>query len=104
MDTAIIKTGGKQYVVKKGSIITIEKIAGAEKGGTLTFDSVLLTDNGKEVTVGTPTISDAKVTGTVLVVGRAPKVVVVKYKAKSRYYKKRGHKQSNIKVKIGTIS
>lgn len=104
MKTAVIKTGGKQYVVKEDSIITIEKIHGAVKGGTVTFDEILMTDDGKEVTVGNPNVSGAKIEGTVLVVGRAPKVVVVKYKAKSRYHKKRGHKQPNIKVKIGKIS
>lgn len=101
MNIAVIKTGGKQYLVKENSIVTIEKIIGAKKDDVLTFDSILFTDDGSKAEIGAPEVSGAKVTGTVLTVGRAPKVVVVKYKAKSRYYKKRGHKQPNLKVKIG---
>jgi len=103
MNIAVIKTGGKQYLVKEGSLITIEKIADVKKDDKITFDAVLFTDDGAKASVGAPTVSGAKVTGTVLMVGRAPKVVVVKYKAKSRYYKKRGHKQPNMKVKIETV-
>jgi large subunit ribosomal protein L21 len=100
MNIAVIKTGGKQYLVKENSIITIEKMADVKKDDVITFDSILLTDDGSEASLGSPSVSGAKVKGTVLALGRAPKVVVVKYKAKSRYYKKRGHKQPNMKVKI----
>lgn len=109
MDLAIIKTGGKQYVVSPGATITIEKIGrrsmtqDLKKGDSITFDEVLLTDNGTKTTIGAPFISGATVTGTVQVVGRAKKVEVVKYKAKSRYLKRRGHKQPEIKVKIDTV-
>ena len=103
MNLAVIKTGGKQYIVSEGSIVTIEKLPGAEDGSSVTFDSVLLTDDGKETTVGTPTVS-SKVTGTVLSGGKGKKVVVVKYKAKSRYFKKRGHRQPFLKVKISKIA
>lgn len=109
MDLAIIKTGGKQYVVSPGATITIEKIGRRsmtqelKKGDSITFDEVLLTDNGTKTTIGAPFISGATVTGTVQVVGRAKKVEVVKYKAKSRYLKRRGHKQPEIKVKIDTV-
>ncbi len=101
MNIAVIKTGGKQYLVKENSIITIEKITDVKKDDAITFDSILFTDDGSEASLGAPAVSGAKVKGTVLALGRAPKVVVVKYKAKSRYYKKRGHKQPNMKVKIG---
>ncbi len=109
MDLAVIKTGGKQYVVSPGALVTIEKLGrGAatqvlKKGDSVTFDEVLLTDHGKETVVGTPVVAGAKVTGTVHMVGRAKKVEVVKYKAKSRYLKRRGHRQPYIKVKIDTV-
>lgn len=110
MDTAVIKTGGKQYVVAKGSTITIEKLGrgintlALTKGDTVTFDEVLMTDDGKETTIGTPSVKGAKVTAKVMEVGRAKKVEVVKYKAKSRYLKRRGHRQPFIKVKIDSLS
>ncbi len=103
MNIAVVKTGGKQYLVKEGTTLTIEKLEGLEKGGSVTFDTILLTDNGSETQVGKPVVSGAKVTGTVLEEGRGKKIVVVKYKAKSRYYKKRGHRQPFMKVKVGKI-
>ncbi len=100
MNIAVIETGGKQYLVKEGSVITIEKLPGdLKKDDTVTFDSVLMADDGSALTFG-----GSKVTGTVLDAGRNKKVVVVKYKAKSRYYKKRGHKQPHLKVKISSLS
>lgn len=110
MDFAVIKTGGKQYVVTPGDIVTIEKLGrGAatqvlKKGDPVTFEEVLLTNAGTKTTIGAPMVSGAKVTGTVEVVGRAKKIDVVKYKAKSRYLKRRGHRQPHIKVKIDTIA
>lgn len=109
MELAVIKTGGKQYVVSPGALVTIEKLGrGAatqelKKGDTVTFDQVLMTDNGA-LTLGTPTVAGKTVTGTVYSVGRAKKIEVVKYKAKSRYLKRRGHRQPEIKVKIDTIA
>lgn len=103
MDIAVIKTGGKQYVVSEGSVITIEKLEGAEVGASVTFDSVLLTDNGKDTQVGAPTVSGGKVTGKVLKAGKGKKIVVVRYKAKSRYHKKRGHRQPFVTLKIEKI-
>ena len=109
MEFAVIKTGGKQYVVSKGDLVTIEKLGRGSKtqelkrGDSLTFEEVLLTDDGKTTNVGKPMIAGAKVTATVFSVGRLPKVEVVKYKAKSNYLKRRGHKQPFIKVKIDSI-
>lgn len=109
MELAVIKTGGKQYVVAKGDLITIEKLGRRAKtqdlkrGDTVTFEEVLMTDDGKTTKIGTPTISGAKVTGTVFSVGRAPKVEVMKYKAKSNYQKRKGHRQPFIKVKIDKV-
>lgn len=102
---AVIATGGKQYRVMVGETITIEKFKEeSKKGDTVSFDKVLLVDNGLDTTIGTPYISGATVTGEVVVVGRAPKVIVIKYKQKSRYMKKNGHRQPYIKVKIGSIA
>lgn len=101
---AVIATGGKQYRVSVGDTITIEKFKEAhEKGDVLTFDHVLLVDNGSDTTIGTPYISGASVTGEVVTVGRAPKVIVMKYKQKSRYLKKNGHRQPYLKVKVTAI-
>jgi large subunit ribosomal protein L21 len=104
MEMAVIKTGGKQYLVKSGDTIFIEKLDGKEAGDSLSFDEVLLVDNGSETKVGAPLVAGAAVKATVVKTGRAPKVEVVKYKAKSRYYKRRGHRQPQLKVKIDSIA
>lgn len=110
MELAVIKTGGKQYVVGKGDSINIEKLGSRsftqdlKKGDPVTFDEVLMTDDGKNVTLGDPFIKGAKVTATVMAVGRAKKIDVVKYKAKSRYLKRRGHRQPFVKVQINSIA
>jgi len=104
MEFAVIQTGGKQYTVKKGDIVTIEKLSGEHKeGDVVVFDKVLLVDNGKDATIGTPFIDKAEVKGTITEIGHAPKVVVVHYKQKSRYFKKNGHKQPFFKVKIDSL-
>ncbi len=105
MEVAVIKTGGKQYVVSKGDIISIEKLPGdLKKGDSVVFNKVLLVDNGSDTTIGAPTIDGAEVKGTVTFAGKAKKIDVVKYKAKSRYYKRRGHRQPVLRVKIDQIS
>lgn len=102
---AVIKTGGKQYRVSVGDVITIEKFkTESTKGDVVSFDEVLLKDDGTVTTIGTPLISGSVVTGEVVLVGRAPTVTVIKYKQKSRYMKKNGHRQPYIKVKINTIA
>jgi large subunit ribosomal protein L21 len=104
MEFAVIQTGGKQYAVKPGQTITIEKMKGDfKKGDTITFDQVLLTDDGSKATFGAPFISGAKVVGEFVLAGRAKKINVIKYKQKSRYFKKNGHRQHFFKVKISKI-
>jgi len=104
MELAIIQTGGKQYTVTPGKTLKIEKIKGEhKKGAKITFDKVLLVDDGQNATIGTPYIKEAKVTAELLEIGREAKVTVIKYKAKSRYFKKRGHRQPYFKVKITSI-
>ena len=101
MEFAVIQTGGKQYKVIVGDEIKIEKLLGEYKeGDKIVFDKVLLVDNGSDTTIGTPTISGAKVTGTITKIGRLPKVNVIKYKQKSKYFKKNGHQQPYFQVKI----
>lgn len=104
MEFAVIKTGGKQYKVSKGEVLSIEKIKGDfQKGDKVTFDNVLLVDNGKDTTIGTPYIQGASVEGEIAEIGRARKILVVKYKQKSRYLKRNGHRQPFFKVKITSI-
>ncbi|MBI4118548.1 MAG: 50S ribosomal protein L21 [Parcubacteria group bacterium] len=101
MKLAIIETGGKQYKVAPGEQLIIEKLATDEQAGsTITFDKVLLLDDGKEVKVGTPYVAGATVKAEVLETGRGEKVVVIRYKSKVRQFKKRGHRQPYTKVKI----
>ena len=104
MEFAIIHTGGKQYKVTKGDIVKIEKIKGDFKvGDKISFDKVMLVEDDKDTTIGTPYISGAKVSGTLSAIGRNKTVEVVKYKQKSRYYKKNGHRQPWFKVLIENI-
>lgn len=101
---AVIATGGKQYVVTPGMSVKIEKLSGEYKeGGTLTFDKVLMVDNGRDTTIGTPYISGAAVTATLDKIGRDKKVEVIKYKQKSRYFIRRGHRQPYFLVTINSI-
>ena len=99
---AIIATGGKQYKVSEGDIINVEKL-GVEAGETVTFDQVLaVSDN--EMKVGSPFVDGASVTASVVENGRGKKVIVYKYKRKTGYHKKKGHRQAYTKVKIEKIN
>ncbi len=98
---AIIATGGKQYKVSEGDIITIEKLD-AQPQDVVTFDKVLGVCD-EELCVGNPYIEGASVDGTVLEQGRGKKVIVYKYKRKTGYHKKNGHRQSYTKVRIDEI-
>ena len=95
---AIIATGGKQYKVSEGDVIRVEKL-GAEAGSTYTFDQVLFV-GGDDVKVGDPTVAGATVEASVVGDGKAKKVIVYKYKRKTGYHKKNGHRQAYTKVKI----
>jgi large subunit ribosomal protein L21 len=104
MEFAVIKTGGKQYKVSKGDSIKIEKLSDdAKVGDKVAFDKVLLVDNGKDTTIGTPFISGASVEAIIEEIGKLPTVTVIHYKQKSRYFKKNGHRQPYFKVKIDSI-
>lgn len=99
---AIIATGGKQYKVAEGDIIKVEKL-GVDAGETVTFDQVLVVNNG-ELSIGCPTVAGATVTGTVVKEAKAKKVIVYKYKRKTGYHKKNGHRQLFTEVKIEKIN
>ncbi|MDI9243231.1 50S ribosomal protein L21 [Fusibacillus kribbianus] len=99
---AIIATGGKQYKVAEGDIIKVEKL-GVEAGETYTFDQVLAV-GGDELTVGCPTVAGASVSATVMNEGRGKKVIVYKYKRKTGYHKKNGHRQAYTQLKIEKIN
>lgn len=99
---AVIATGGKQYKVSEGDIIRVEKL-GVEAGNAVTFDQVLAVNNGSLV-VGNPTVANATVSASVVKEGRGKKIVVYKYKRKTGYHKKNGHRQSFTEVKIEKIN
>ncbi len=99
---AIIATGGKQYKVAEGDIIRVEKL-GVGEGETVVFDQVLAVNNG-ELVVGTPVVAGAKVSAKVMCEGKAKKVIVYKYKRKSGYHKKNGHRQQFTQVQIESIT
>ncbi len=98
---AIIATGGKQYKVSEGDVICVEKL-NVEEGGDVTFDSVLAVSGDKLLVGGE--VASATVTGKVLEQGRGRKVIVYKYKPKSGYHKKNGHRQAYTKVQIDKIN
>lgn len=101
---AIIETGGKQYKVTVGDVLKVEKVPGDfSTGDKITFDKVLLVDNGKDTTIGSPYITGARVESLFQKEGKRKTINVVKYKAKSRYLKKNGHRQPFIEVKISAI-
>ena len=99
---AMIATGGKQYKVAEGDVIRVEKLD-VEAGSTYSFDQVLAV-SGETFTVGTPTVAGASVTATVVGNGKAKKVIVYKYKRKTGYHKKNGHRQLYTELKIEKIN
>ncbi len=99
---AIIATGGKQYKVSEGDIIRVEKL-GVEAGETFKFDQVLLV-SGDDVKVGNPTVKGATVEADVIGDVKGKKVIVYKYKRKTGYHKKNGHRQQYTAVKITKIN
>ena len=100
MSKAVIATGGHQYIVSVGETINVELLSGDDK--TVTFEPLMIID-GDKVTVGTPAVSGAKVTADVLDTVRADKVTSIRYKAKKRVHKLRGHRQQLTPVKITKI-
>ena len=99
---AVIATGGKQYRVTPGQVISVERLPG-EKGAAVEFRSVLLVTRDGEVITGEKSLGRAKVAGEVVAQGRRRKVMVVKFKRRKNYRRNRGHRQSATTVRITTI-
>ena len=100
---AVVMTGGKQYRVEAGSELVMERLA-ADAGAPVTFDRVLLVGDGETVTIGTPTVEGATVSGTVLGEQLGPKLIIFKFKQKATYRRTRGHRQHLVRVRIDEIN
>ena len=100
---AIVETGGKQYQVEEGRYVDVELLEG-EKDAKIVFDKIVMLVNGKKSKVGQPYVAGASVEGKIMLHDRAKKVIVYKYKRKTGYHKKNGHRQAFTKVKIEKIN
>jgi large subunit ribosomal protein L21 len=99
---AVIQTGGKQYRVAQGDLITIEKLEGAA-GDRIELNSVLMVGEGDQVTVGRPWLEQARVVGTIVRQERGPKVLIYKHKRRKGYQKRQGHRQSQTLLRVTDI-
>ena len=99
---AVIKTGGKQYRVREGDTLRVEKLA-AEEGAKVQFDQVLMVGEGNNVKVGTPLLAGSQVSATVISQGRGEKIKVVKFKRRKNYLRRKGHRQAFTEVEITRI-
>ena len=103
VNLAVIQTGGKQYLVKEGDTLRVEKLD-AKDGETVSFDALFVMDeSGKDVKIGTPAVKGASVSAKVTGSGKADKVVIIKFHAKTRYKRKAGHRQPFTALKIESI-
>jgi len=102
-DFAVIETGGKQYIVSVGDTLEVELMAEHNDGDKIEFDRVLMSDNGKDATIGTPYIKGAKVKATYNGVKKGKKISILRYKAKSNRDRKLGHRQKRVEVTIDSI-
>lgn len=103
MSFAVIKSGGKQHKVTKDLILEVEKIDGVEAGDEVKFDEVLLHSDGDKISVGSPAVSGKTVVAKVLEHGKNKKISVLRFKSKSNYRKKTGHRQTHTKLQILSI-
>jgi len=100
---AIVDSGGKQYKVREGDVLKVEKLAG-KVGDNVSFDKILMFSDDKNVNIGTPLLEDVTVNGHIVEQGKAKKIIVFKYKRRKRYRRKRGHRQQFTAVKIDSIT
>lgn len=100
---AVVATGGKQYKVREGEILRVEKIPG-EIGTPVSFDKVLMTSDGTSVSIGQPFLENIAVSGHITEQAKAKKILVFKYKRRKRYRRKNGHRQPYTAVKIDSIT
>ena len=99
---AVVRTGGKQYRVRKDDVIKVERLAG-EPGAAIDLDQVLMLDDGKSPTIGSPLVDGARVSATVLDQTRADKIIVFKKKRRKNYRRKHGHRQHQTVLRITDI-
>lgn len=99
---AVIKTGGKQYRVKEGDVLRVEKL-GLDAGAKVELDEVLMVSNGEDIKIGAPLLKGAKVTAEVMSNGRAKKVKIMKFRRRKHSMTQMGHRQSYSEIKIKTI-
>ncbi|MDY6792381.1 MAG: 50S ribosomal protein L21 [Thermodesulfobacteriota bacterium] len=99
---AIVDSGGKQYKVREGEILRVEKLTG-EVGDSVSFDKILMFSDGEQVNIGTPLLEDVTVNGHIVEQGKAKKIIVFKYKRRKRYRRKQGHRQQFTAVKVDSI-
>jgi len=100
---AVVATGGKQYRVREGQILRVEKIPG-DIGAPVTFDKVLMYSDGEAVDIGQPVLENVAVNGHIIEQGKAKKVIVFKYKRRKRYRRKQGHRQQYTAIRIDNIN
>ncbi len=100
---AVIQTGGKQYIVKAGDVLKVEKIKNTKAGEVLKFDNILLVAGDKDIHVGKPFVDGAIVEAKIEEEGRDKKITVLRYKSKTRYRKKKGHRQPYTKISIASV-
>lgn len=103
MAYAIFKTGGKQYRVKKGDFINVERVSALEEGASAKFDEVLMIENDGKVTVGTPVVKGAAVSAKVVSQYRAPKEIAFKFKRRKGFHKKKGYRRAMTRLEITDI-
>lgn len=103
MGYAVISTGGKQYKVREGDVVQVERVEG-EVGAAVAFDNVLLYSESDELSIGTPMLENAVVKGHIVDQGKNPKIIVFKYKRRKGYRRKQGHRQPFTAVKIDRIT
>ena len=100
---AVVAAGGKQYKVREGETLKVEKIPG-DVGSAVAFDKVLMYSDGETVSIGQPVLENVAVTGHIVEQGKAKKIIVFKYKRRKRYRRKQGHRQQFTAVKIDSIT
>jgi large subunit ribosomal protein L21 len=100
---AVIKTGGKQYKVEKGTTLRVEKLDG-DAGTKLTFEEVLLVADGENIQIGTPMLGGAKVSAEIVAQEKGEKLIVFKFRRRKAYRRKNGHRQSYTAIKVTDIS
>ncbi|HIE43580.1 MAG TPA: 50S ribosomal protein L21 [Candidatus Omnitrophica bacterium] len=100
---AIIQTAGKQYLVKEGDTISIDKSFSPQAGETIEFKEILAIGEEGELQFGNPLVKGAKITGEIVKKGKAEKVIVYKFKRRKRYHRKKGHRQPLTEIKITKI-